>query len=319
MNLFVDTNIYLDFYHFSKDDLEELKKLVDVIKKGEINLIVTSQVVEEIKRNRDSKIADAYKQFVDSKLELKIPEMCKSYSEFSIIKTALRTIDTARTKLQEELDNSIRDHSLQADTLIQQLLDKATSIDTTKYLGLARERYDFGTPPGKNDSYGDALNWIGLLKKLNGKEDLCFISDDKDFKSPFNINEMSSYLVNEWERNKGSKIFFYTKLSDFFKNHHQDIQLKIEEEKNKWIEELETSPNFKYTHHVITQLSNYVSFTDEQLNKLASIAVQNSQVNSILDDEDVKEFYQNILKDKYDRIDKDIADLITEAWMDDED
>jgi hypothetical protein len=28
MHLFIDTNIYLAFYHFSSDDLEELKKLL---------------------------------------------------------------------------------------------------------------------------------------------------------------------------------------------------------------------------------------------------------------------------------------------------
>ena len=36
MNLFVDANIFLDFYHFLNDDLEELRKLVDLIQKGEI-------------------------------------------------------------------------------------------------------------------------------------------------------------------------------------------------------------------------------------------------------------------------------------------
>ena len=39
MNLFIDTNIYLTFYDFSKDDIEELRKLEVAIKAKKINLL----------------------------------------------------------------------------------------------------------------------------------------------------------------------------------------------------------------------------------------------------------------------------------------
>lgn len=318
MNLFVDTNIYLDFYHFSKDDLEELKKLVDVISKGEINLVVTNQVIDEIKRNRDYKIADAYKQFIDSKLEFRIPEMCKNYPEYKIIKSGLKSLHDAKDKLIESLKEDIKSHNLQADILIEQLLEKATKIDTNKYLAAAKSRFELGTPPGKDGSYGDAINWTGLLVGLKGKDDLFFISDDKDFKSPFSSNEMSSYLIEEWRTNQHSNIYFYPRLSDFFRNNHQDIQLKIEEEKNKWVEELESSPNFAYTHHVVARLATFSNFTDNQITRLGQIAISNSQVNSILNDEDIKDFYQRILKNKYDLLDSDTVDLITKKWAEKE-
>jgi PIN domain len=68
MNLFIDTNIYLTFYHYSSDDLEELKKLAVAIKSGEITLYSTQQIQDEFKRNRESKIADALKRFNEQKL-----------------------------------------------------------------------------------------------------------------------------------------------------------------------------------------------------------------------------------------------------------
>ncbi len=34
MNVFIDTNIYLNFYHFTSDDLGQLKQLIVVIKNG---------------------------------------------------------------------------------------------------------------------------------------------------------------------------------------------------------------------------------------------------------------------------------------------
>ena len=38
MNLFIDANIFLDFYHLSGGDIEELKKLVALVENGDIVL-----------------------------------------------------------------------------------------------------------------------------------------------------------------------------------------------------------------------------------------------------------------------------------------
>ncbi len=65
MNLFIDTNIYLSFYHFTSDDLEELRKLIVAIHEKRIKLYVTSQLRDEFRRNREIKIADALKLFTD--------------------------------------------------------------------------------------------------------------------------------------------------------------------------------------------------------------------------------------------------------------
>ena len=79
-NLFLDSNIWLDIYHFSADDLIEFSKLKDAINK-DIVLYMPNQVIHEINRNRDNKIADAYKKFQNFKLE--IPNFCKGYSEYN--------------------------------------------------------------------------------------------------------------------------------------------------------------------------------------------------------------------------------------------
>ena len=59
MKIFIDTNVYLKFYHYSNDELEELRKLIVLIEQGEILLYVPSQVFNEFTRNREVKIADA--------------------------------------------------------------------------------------------------------------------------------------------------------------------------------------------------------------------------------------------------------------------
>ena len=44
MNLFIDTNVFLSFFHLSNDDLEEIHKLAVLIEKGE-------ELKEEVERH----------------------------------------------------------------------------------------------------------------------------------------------------------------------------------------------------------------------------------------------------------------------------
>lgn len=298
MKLFVDSNIYLDFYHFSSDDLDELKKLVDLIEKGEIKLIVTKQVVDEVRRNRDSKVSDAYKKFREGKIQLSIPQICKTYSEYRHLKKIIKKLNDTHSDLDEKLSKDIQNRSLKADKIIGKLFETSEIIDTTGFIEKAEVRYQLGNPPGKGGSYGDAVNWEALLSSVKESEDLFFISDDKDYKSPLNKEAFDSFLLDEWKNLKKSELFFYTRLSDFFNEHHKDIKLIVEEEKNELINELFHSPNFATTHTLINRLSKYESFTDEQTRQLVNAAVFNSQVKCILNDEDVSSFYSTVIKSK---------------------
>lgn len=51
LHAFIDTNIYLDFYAFATDDLEELRKLNVAIGAGELRLWSTTQITHELRRN----------------------------------------------------------------------------------------------------------------------------------------------------------------------------------------------------------------------------------------------------------------------------
>jgi len=319
MNLFVDANIFLDFYHFSNDDLDELKKLVDVIKKGEIVLIVTVQVINEVRRNRDSKVADAYKKFRESEVNLRLPQICKSYPEFAQIKARLSDLKKLKSDLDRKLNNDINERTLKADEIIDELFKISQVLETDSYIDQAKLRYELGNPPGKYGSYGDSLSWTALLVKLEDKKDLFFVSDDKDYKSPLNEYLMNSYLVDEWRETKNSDIFFYTSLSNFFNEHHTDIQLRVEEEKNQLIEELRNSSNFASTHYLIAKLSKYISFTDEQIRDLAVIAKDNSQIFWILSDPDIKTFYEQLLEGKEGLINPDILSSLVARMRDEED
>lgn len=70
-----------------------------------------------------------------------------------------------------------------------------------------------------------------------------------------------------------------------------------EREKTDLIIELENSASFAGTHSVISKLEKISGWSDEQKEKLFEIALNNSQILYILGDNDVRGFYQGLLKD----------------------
>ena len=69
---------------------------------------------------------------------------------------------------------------------------------------------------------------------------------------------------------------------------------KGEQKKIDMLIELEESFSFSRTHQVIAKLSEVSDWTSDQVKRLFKIATQNSQVYSILKDDDVKLFYKGL-------------------------
>ncbi len=66
---------------------------------------------------------------------------------------------------------------------------------------------------------------------------------------------------------------------------------------------LSSSSNFATTHTVIKELRPVASWTDDEIDMLLEIALENSQVGYILNDPDVKAFYRSIIKQMSKRTD----------------
>lgn len=69
-----------------------------------------------------------------------------------------------------------------------------------------------------------------------------------------------------------------------------------EQEKIDLINSLESSASFKSTHAIIEKLSKYTSWKPEEIEDLLEIAVENTQVLHILNDPDIKKFYQYLIE-----------------------
>lgn len=69
-----------------------------------------------------------------------------------------------------------------------------------------------------------------------------------------------------------------------------------EQEKIDLINSLESSASFKSTHAIIEKLSKYTSWRPEEIEDLLEIAVENTQVLHILNDQDIKKFYHFLIE-----------------------
>ncbi|MDE2588904.1 MAG: hypothetical protein KGL95_04490, partial [Patescibacteria group bacterium] len=79
----------------------------------------------------------------------------------------------------------------------------------------------------------------------------------------------------------------------------------IEQDKNTLIESLINSSSFLSTHETIRRLSKYNAFSDDQIRGLSTALLGNSQVKSIIEDDDVREFYKSNLATKSDIFDEE--------------
>lgn len=300
MHVFIDTNIFLSFYHLTSEDLEELKKLVVLVKGKDIILHLPEQVIDETWRNRANKIKDKFESFKKEKFSTVFPAYCKSYKEYKSIREAQKECEKHHAAMIAQIEKDIDERKLEADLLLVDIFKLAKKIErSSDIMSKARERMEIGNPPGKKDSLGDAINWESLLTSVPKKIKLSIIADDADLYSPLDTSKLDEFLIHEWEAKKGSVPQFYRKLSDFFRKNYPDINLATEFEKDDLIEKLSSSGTFATTHSIIAALSNHSGFSAKQAEDLVKALLLNNQIRWIVSDDDVHNFYKKLYDDHF--------------------
>ena len=318
-SLYLDTNIYLSFYHLTNDDIEELRKLLLLVKSKELILYLPVQTKDEFYRNRDSKIADGLKKFNENRLNKIFPQMVKDYSEeYDLMRKSIKAFEKNKQIIVEKLRKDVVAQSLNADKIIQDLFKVATEIEnSSELIQKAKNRYDFGNPPGKKGSYGDALNWESLLTKIEVFDNFFFISDDGDYFSEFDKNLFNSFLMKEWEEKMHLTDFkSYKSLSGFLKENYPTITIESENRKDELILELQSSGNFATSRSVLHKIVEYNDFTKKQLNDIFDAAINNSQVYWIGDDEDINEILLKLFKENKSKIETEILNKFKSMYID---
>lgn len=316
INLYIDTNAYLSFFHLTNDELEELKKLHLLLNRKEIILHLPEQTKDEFYRNRDVKIADALKRYKEEKLTNQFPQFCKDYPEYPVIREAIKNFDKTKQILLDKLLADIEENKLAADLLIEKLFDKANFHPITdEILIMSKYRFDLGRPPGKNKSYGDAINWETLLAVVPEWEDFHFVSDDKDFYSEINSDNFNHYLSNEWKIAKGLSLSHYRRISQFCRAQFPDINIASDYEKEVLVIDLTESKSFSKSRSTLKSLSKFEEFSTQQIDEFVKACIENTQVIWIKDDRDIKNYITTIVNLNKEKISPDLKQELDRQYI----
>jgi hypothetical protein len=311
ITLFIDTNVLLSFYHLTSEDIEELKKLVALVAKKEIDLIVPKQVENEFWRNRGAKINDAMKKLKDTKFNISFPAFSKDYDEYDQIRKLSKQADNAHA--QQKITDDAEATTLKADEIVTGLFAQAKKpVFSVDHYFSALMRTRLGNPPGKNESVGDAVNWETLLIAVPDGTALYLVSEDKDYRSTLSHGQFNEFLRNEWATKKKTQLHYFSKISAFFKECFPTITIASEVETDIAINNLAHSGSFATTHSCIAELNKFEDFSLDQVQRLLMIPSQNNQVWWVIGDADVHDFY-NKLHEKYSsKLKKEDADVLSQ-------
>ena len=300
MNIFIDTNIFHDFYRMASEDIDELSKLVEEVKSQNIILWLPEQIKHEFYTNRESVLKN------DVKIKLKelhnykpqYPNILKHAPEFIGIHEQFDVYKTALVRLIGDLNEKMADRGLAADLLIENLFEIATTIEiTTDLHDKAKRRVELGKPPLKSSTnIRDGVNWESLkASDIDGC--LFMITGDSDYYCPLYKKEGHNFLIREWRESKSNELVFYQSLNEFFRERFNSIYLGKEEEKAEGVRLLVNSNSFQQTHEAVAQLQEFLTFDNIQVMAMLSAVLENRQIKGILTDDDVCGFYKSILED----------------------
>ncbi|TDY22577.1 hypothetical protein B0G81_2888 [Paraburkholderia sp. BL6665CI2N2] len=382
LNLFIDTNIFLNFYHYTNDDTGVINSLIERIAEEKIVLHLPQQVSDEWERNREVKLSTAANEFSKITFPDTIPRHMHGLASADLYKQAVEQAKKARNHLVAEATVKARTYGLEVDAMLNLLFEAATKYPhDLAIFELGTRRAKLGNPTGKSGSVGDQYNWEMLLSKVPA-DDLYIVTKDGDYVSALGGTDengglyANAFLKREWSSRKGGKnlyifqnlksaITYLTKLTvagapanlaeepqpvpnepapnpaqvedvpvvapvqpegQAVPQHIGEAVIEPEPQaagvmpgpvptpdqeaaKNAAIDELVDSPNFAMTHIAIANLRPYSQFfTVADANRLFEAAFDNRQINWIITDDDVNEFYLKLLGDFFASLDPDVLD-----------
>lgn len=206
MYIFIDANIYLNYFRMSNDTIVSLKRLKEHIKQNkDVELILPVQTQNEFYKNKNVVIAQSFK-VLNNAVEI--------LTNLSNTSTNNKIKDEVR-KFRKEFKDFLTDKNSDINTLIDSLFELAKKYDDDgDIFDKAYKRMIKRLPPGKPDSVGDAIAWEILLRNCKEKP-LYIISNDGDWSDEIKDNELKPFLLREWGKVNSKQITLFKSIGEF--------------------------------------------------------------------------------------------------------
>jgi PIN domain len=203
--LFIDTNIFLDFYRERKSDIST--KFLEQIEARQDNLILGSQVEMEYKKNRQIVILESLGKFgVPDWAKLSAPALFSEAKAVQMIQKNKDAISKQQKVITDKIQNVLEKPGVHDEVykVLQRVFKHSSPYNLNRdakirfgIRNLARKRFSLGYPPRKkgDTSIGDAINWewiIDCAQKCT--KDIVIVSRDGDY----GVNYKDKWYLNDW-------------------------------------------------------------------------------------------------------------------------
>lgn len=238
--IFIDTNIFLDFYRIRKSGVS--MKYLEEIEKNKDIIITSSQVEMEFKKNRQSAILESIGEVKKiNNINTSVPAILSNTKAVEMIEKSKKDIYKKQKELRERIEKILKNpvYNDPVYKSLQKLFNHNTPINLNRdnkirytIRNLAKKRFILGYPPRKksDNSIGDAINWEWIIKcaETTGKH-IVLVTRDSDFGCTYdNESFLNDWLVQEFKQriSQKRKIILTDKLSTAF----QIVEIPVTEE-----------------------------------------------------------------------------------------
>jgi rRNA-processing protein FCF1 len=230
--IFIDTNVFLDFYRTKKDSLEILRELYQ----HSGSIVFPSLVYDEFLRNRVKIIEQVINSLKNERPRYFISAIVEGLEVFEDLKRSgeehKKYLDITTSKLEK-----IKDDSKQDDVFLElSKLYKSEKIEIYVHddsiIHKAQRRHLLGQPPGTDKiKICDEVIWETILARID--DDIIIVSRDGTYK------DNHHYLSKEYEERTDKKLLKITnKITEGIKLLGEEVPPETIELEDKQIEDI---------------------------------------------------------------------------------
>lgn len=265
--IFIDTNIFLDFYRVNNRD--SLIELSDEIFRYKKYLIGTEQSNDEFFRNRERIINEfimILNKQINSLYDNNFISTLDCYGEYSNdIKKANASVKKMMDTCKILIDEIDKDPAYRLYLNVTSKMYSRTDLIIDK----AIKRKQIGNPPtSTKNTCCDEIIWETLI--TNCKDDLIIVSRDNTFKDNY------SFLRNEYNKKTGKKLVVVELISDAIRYNGQVPSEKFEDIENNLIVEKDF-----LEYGMLQEKSNWVNIIYNSLLRLGGEATLKELYNEV--------------------------------------
>jgi hypothetical protein len=249
--LFIDTNIFLDFYRDRKSDIG--MKFLKQIEACKDRLILSSQVEMEYKKNRQLVILESLGKFGSPDWgKLSAPALVSEMQAASMIDKHRKELIKQQKVLTNKIQAILEKPATQDE--VYKVLQRVFKHNSPYNLNredkrrfgirrLARKRFFLGYPPRKKSdtSFGDAINWEWLIQcSIDSGKDIVIVTRDSDYGVIYKDKAyLNDWLAQEFKQRVSlqRKLLLTASLSEGLKIVHAKITKEMEEAEKSMMNE----------------------------------------------------------------------------------